>query len=428
MGRSDPGISICSFSGEGRNFKWKLSITAPLRHRRTCFVRAGLTLPEGTPRGTLQMTQNVCRKSRNLRATSRGKCPQGAGRAALVDLFPTPGGAGFGRHLPAGQEQLGEIFAANILAGARRALVPASPAEILPDAAWPQTSAQSPGPPTSSPPSEQAPASRGSDSGVIALLPPTISLKRLTAKDKFQIYIHQNFGPQNFILPAVGAGFLMLHPPPHYPHDWEDGGGAFGRCGMENRSRRAPRGERVSCWQSLPGMKGPRYVPSGSKNALVRTFHAVAFTFADKTDSGHKTFAFSNFAGAAAGGFVGMVLLPDGYNDATHAEQRALRGLATAAVRNIVTEFRPEWAPILRKIHVPNILPEWWTPRRKSPSSLEREGRGRTGLYCITANFYFFSKKFRMPAPRRIHHRGTERTEKDTLSEAGRDKFDDPLF
>jgi len=224
-----------------------------------------------------------------------------------------------------------------------------------------QTSAPSQNPPPLSP-SQQAQASRESGSGVIALLPPTISHKRLTVKDKFQIYAHQNFGPQNFILPALGAGFSMLHPPPLYPREWKDGGGAFGRWYSEQIVTSASnRTGRLLAEVALH--EDPRYVPSGSNNAFIRIAHAVAFTFVDKTDSGHNTFAFSNFAGAAAGGFAGMGLLPNGYNDVTHAEQRALRSLGTVAVRNIVTEFRPEWAPVLRKIHVPQVLPEWWTPK-----------------------------------------------------------------
>ena len=154
----------------------------------------------------------------------------------------------------------------------------------------------------------------------------------------------------------------MLHPPALYPREWKDGGGAFGRWyGEQIVTSTSNRTGRLLAQVALH--EDPRYVPSGSNNALFRIAHAVAFTFVDKTDSGHNTFAFSNFAGAAAGGFVGMGLLPNGYNDATHAEQRALRGLGTVAVRNIVTEFRPEWAPVLRKIHVPKILPEWWTPK-----------------------------------------------------------------
>jgi hypothetical protein len=224
-----------------------------------------------------------------------------------------------------------------------------------------QTSAPSQDPSPLSP-SQQAPVPRESGSGVIALLPPAVSHKRLTPKDKFQIYTHQNFGPQNFILPAFGAGFSMLHPPPLYPREWKDGGGAFGRWyGEQIVTSTSNRTGRLLAQVALH--EDPRYVPSGSDNAFIRIAHAVAFTFVDKTDSGHNTFAFSNFAGAAAGGFVGMGLLPNRYNDVTHAEQRALRGLGTVAVRNIVTEFRPEWAPVLRKIHVPKILPEWWTPK-----------------------------------------------------------------
>jgi len=217
-------------------------------------------------------------------------------------------------------------------------------------------------------PSSQNPAStsRSSGSGVIALLAPARSQRRLTAKDKFQIYVHQNFGPQDFILPAAGAGFSMMNPPPRYPRSWKDGGGAFGRWYGEQIA--ASTSNRTG--QLLVEMvlhEDPRYVPSDRTNALLRTFHALGFTLVDKTDSGHNTFAFSNFAGAAAGGFVGMGFLPAGYNNATHAEQRALRGLASVAVRNIITEFRPEWAPVLRKIRVPSILPEWWTRKPPQP-------------------------------------------------------------
>ena len=154
----------------------------------------------------------------------------------------------------------------------------------------------------------------------------------------------------------------MIHPRPGYPHDWVDGGGAFGRLyGSQIATGTSRRTAQMLSEVALH--EDPRYVPAGSTNGVVRIAHAIAFTFVDKTDSGRNTFAFSNFAGAAAGGFVGMAFLPDGYNTTTRAEQRALRGLSSVAVRNIITEFRPQWAPVLRKIHVPSFLPEWWTPR-----------------------------------------------------------------
>lgn len=211
------------------------------------------------------------------------------------------------------------------------------------------------------------PASTGNQpSGVIALLPPPISRQPLTAKEKFRIYMHQNFGPQDFILPAFGAAFLMVNPPRDYPRQWKDGGGAFGRWyGEQIAASTANRSAQVLTDVALH--EDPRYVSSASNNALVRTFHAMVFTLVDKSDSGHNTFAFSNFAAVEAGGLAGMGLLPAGQNDIRHAEQRALRGLGSVAVRNIITEFRPQWEPILRRVRVPSILPEWWTRKPQPP-------------------------------------------------------------
>jgi hypothetical protein len=109
----------------------------------------------------------------------------------------------------------------------------------------------------------------------------------------------------------------------------------------------------------------PRYVRSNSKNPLMRTMHAVAFTFIDKTDSGRNTIAFSNFAGAAAGGVVGSAYLPHGYNDLTHAQQRMAAQFASIAIQNIAAEFQPQWGPLVRKLRINKILPEWWVPHRE---------------------------------------------------------------
>jgi hypothetical protein len=237
-------------------------------------------------------------------------------------------------------------------------------ADIPPESSDPQTAAASQNPPN--PPAATAtPPSIGNGFGVLAFLPPPVNQKRLTPKDKFKIYVHQNYGPQNFILPAFSAGFAMLHPPSGYPHEWVDGGGAFGRWyGVVFVSSTVNGTARVLA--QVASHEDPRYVPSGSKNVIMRISHALTFTFVDKSDSGGNTFAYSNFAGAAAGGFVGMGFLPAGHDDLSHAEQRALRGLETIAVRNIVTEFRPEWEPTLKKIHIPSILPAWWTPKHSS--------------------------------------------------------------
>ena len=98
----------------------------------------------------------------------------------------------------------------------------------------------------------------------------------------------------------------------------------------------------------------------------MRTAHALAFTFVDKTDSGRNTIAFSNFAGAAAGGNVGTAYLPHGYNDLTHAEQRIAFQFMSIAIQNVAAEFQPQWGPIVRKLRIQKILPEWWVPRHEN--------------------------------------------------------------
>jgi hypothetical protein len=182
--------------------------------------------------------------------------------------------------------------------------------------------------------------------------------------DKFTIYVHQTFGPPAVIVPAFTAGMALANPKSHYPREWKDGAGAFGRnYGDALAIVGSQRTARFLTGVALH--EDPRYVRSASKNPLARTAHALAFTFIDRTDSGRSTIAFSNFAGAAAGGFVGSAYLPHGYNDLTHAEQRMAAQFASIAIQNIAAEFQPQWGPLVRKLRINKILPEWWVPHHE---------------------------------------------------------------
>jgi hypothetical protein len=221
----------------------------------------------------------------------------------------------------------------------------------LPDAPMPQDQAQDQSPPS--------PADSGTHLNQFPILSPGRTRAPLTMQDKFLIYAHKSFGPPAVILPAFGAGLGMLNPPSKYPNDWKDGASAFGR---NYGYRLADRTSRNTA-QFLAGAllhEDPRYLRSTSSNPLVRTVHALAFTIFDKTDSGRTTFAASNFASAAAGGFVGMGILPDGYNDVTHAEQHMASEFLQIGIGNILTEFEPQWGPWAKKLRIPKILPGWW--------------------------------------------------------------------
>jgi len=226
----------------------------------------------------------------------------------------------------------------------------------LPDAPTPQDQAQDQTP--SSPPDPAAHLNQ------FPILSPRLTRAPLAFQDKFQIYAHKSFGPPALILPALGAGLGIINPPSKYPKEWKDGAGAFGR---NYGYRLADRTSRNTS-QFLTGAllrEDPRYLRSTSTNPLARTVHALAFTIFDKTDSGRTTFAASNFAAAAAGGFVGMGILPHGYNDITHAEQHMASEFLQIGIGNVLTEFEPQWGPWAKKLRIPKLLPGWWIPEHQ---------------------------------------------------------------
>jgi len=223
----------------------------------------------------------------------------------------------------------------------------------LPDAPMPQNQAQNQSP--------SSPAGSETHLNQFPILSPGLTRAPLTIQDKFRIYAHKSFGPPAVILPAFGAGLGMLNPPSKYPKEWKDGADAFGK---NYGYRLADRTSRNTA-QFLTGAllhEDPRYLRSTSSNPFTRTVHALAFTIFDKTDSGRTTFAASNFAAAAAGGFVGMGILPNGYNDITHAEQHMASEFLQIGIGNILTEFEPQWGPWAKKLRIPKLLPGWWVP------------------------------------------------------------------
>jgi hypothetical protein len=239
--------------------------------------------------------------------------------------------------------------AKNHIATANDALV-----ATLPDAPMPQAQDQSP----------PSPAGSETHLNQFPILSPGLTRAPLTIQDKFHIYVHKSFGPPAVILPAFGAGLGMLNPPSKYPEEWKDGAGAFGR---NYGYRLADRTSRNTA-QFLTGAllhEDPRYLRSTSSNPFTRTVHALAFTIFDKTDSGRTTFAASNFAAAAAGGFVGMGILPNGYNDITHAEQHMASEFLQIGIGNVLTEFEPQWGPWAKKLRIPKLLPGWWVPEHR---------------------------------------------------------------
>jgi hypothetical protein len=164
--------------------------------------------------------------------------------------------------------------------------------------------------------------------------------------DKFDHYLNETYlNPSVFTAPAFRAGIRMSNPPgkgaTQYPPEWRQGAEAFGRNYGDAFAERVTF-QTARFATGVITHEDPRYIPSSSRNFFARSAHALAFTFVDRSDSGRPMPAVSNFVGATAAGFVGNGYLPTGFNDTTHAGQRAAIRFSFAAAGNLFREFAPQ--------------------------------------------------------------------------------------
>jgi hypothetical protein len=175
-----------------------------------------------------------------------------------------------------------------------------------------------------------------------------------SVENKFGYYVTETYlNPGAFTAPAFRAGIRMANPPgkgaTQYPPEWRQGSEAFGRNYGDAFAQRVTF-QTARFATGVVTHEDPRYFPSSSHNVLARSFHAVAFTLLDRSDSGHVMPAISNFVGATASGFVGNSYLPSGFTDATHAGQRATLQFGFTAAGNLFREFAPQMPRPLRTI------------------------------------------------------------------------------
>jgi hypothetical protein len=161
--------------------------------------------------------------------------------------------------------------------------------------------------------------------------------------NKFRFYLGETYLNPSFVTaPAFRAGIRMANPPGRfpttYPADWRQGPGGFGRNYGDAMAQRVSF-ETARFAAGALIREDPRYAPSSSRNAFVRSLHAFSYTFIDRADGGHSMPAFSNFVGAAAAGFVGNTYLPPGFANLTHAGQRATLQFAFFGAGSLYREF-----------------------------------------------------------------------------------------
>jgi hypothetical protein len=196
---------------------------------------------------------------------------------------------------------------------------------------------------------------RASSSGTLDPAPaqPTQAKKATSGlSENFGYYIGETYlNLSALTAPAFRASLRMAKPPgkgaTQYPLEWRQGAEAFGRNYGDAFAERTSF-QTAKFVTGIITREDPRYIPSSSHNVLARSFYALSFSFVDRSDSGHRMPALSNFAGAAAAGFVGNSYLPAGFNDVTHAGQRATLRFGLAAGGNLFREFAPQMPRPLR--------------------------------------------------------------------------------
>jgi hypothetical protein len=184
----------------------------------------------------------------------------------------------------------------------------------------------------------------------------------ITLGMRFRYEAHTTFGPAAFLVPAASAALVMAHPPDNFPREWSDGGGAFGRNYGAELLRHTTSGLTHFTVAAIDH-EDPRYFASTSPHYGTRALHAIAFTVVNRSVSGRRTLALSNFAGATAGGFVSLSVYPDNFNDTSHALKRTGIEFASFVGHNLTAEFAPEISHLLHKLHLPDrvadaVLPD----------------------------------------------------------------------
>ena len=189
-----------------------------------------------------------------------------------------------------------------------------------------------------------------------------LSCSGLDFAGKARYFADHSFGPGAFVGPLLWSAPILAKPPAHYPKDWRQGAGALGRLyGDALAFQTAAQTGRFLAGATFH--EDPRYSVSSSRNPFERAMHAIAFTALDRSDSGHTTFAISNFVASASAGFVGSAYLPHGYSDTSHAVSRIGVEFGSLAVNNLAQEFTPEFRWLGKRMHLPGfMLPS--TPNR----------------------------------------------------------------
>jgi hypothetical protein len=173
-----------------------------------------------------------------------------------------------------------------------------------------------------------------------SIFPETLSpYQPLSAKQRWQIYFHDNFESPGAYFRAFGASIGEHYPT--NPRTWPSGaagyfadvGSQFGRFTIDGT---------IDASMAAAFRYDPRYLACNCHGAFRRTGHAVLRTFITYDKDGHRVPDLPGLSGIYGGSMLMMYWYPKGYSPLTTGVQAGNFNLGVQGVVNIVKEFAPD--------------------------------------------------------------------------------------
>jgi hypothetical protein len=168
----------------------------------------------------------------------------------------------------------------------------------------------------------------------------------LNAKQRWQIYFHDNFENPGAYFRAFGASIGEHYPsnPPTWPSGapgyFADVGSQFGRFTIDGT---------IDASIAAAFRYDPRYLACNCHGAFRRTGHAILRTFITYDQDGHRVPDLPGLSGIYGGSMLMMYWYPKEYGPLSRGVQAGNFSMGVQGVVNIVKEFAPDIKRAVRR-------------------------------------------------------------------------------
>lgn len=164
-------------------------------------------------------------------------------------------------------------------------------------------------------------------------------LPPLAFKDKFWLATQDSFDYSSFIVAGMFAGTSQAR---NSTPEFHQGGAGYGRYYWHSLADQAVGNYFTEAIVPAATRQDPRYYTLGHGGLFRRTGYAVSRLLVTRTDSGGRTFNFSEIIGNGAGAGVSDLYYPRSERTWTKTGQKWLTQVGLDGVFNVLKEFWPD--------------------------------------------------------------------------------------